>query len=905
MNVPAQTVQFEITDLQPTFLDYIQSQKDENTRTFNIQFLFEGDVLSLSGCTATATVTINNIMVDQELACEVNETNNYVTVVVNAPYSGVMAVQVTLTDGTNTLTMPRPLFVKVARDIAETAQIDDNTHGSFAEVVREVADARGNYATLAQAINAKEVKSNKKTTLTGNESSNDFYPTTKAVADALNTKVSSLSNRLALHISVGFNANGVPVKFVGGTTISSGAFTNSDVTKIFISQDVQTISNGAFAGCPALSDIYFDSTSTNYDNSTIPSGVTAHTLDNYHIMNCILDCVKYLDDDNKVIAKEVGELKSALTKNKQDDLFNENRINDFFGIKLQIEEGSLNISTGAEGTTENRTRCNFVELNVGDIITSTVSFFVLKYNSDLTFNSTVASNTTSYTIASNGYYRIMFTTGSVVTAEQSVSIDRNTSDCTIDYVDLENSRLNDFLGVGLLIEQGGLSVSDGSERSNNTRTRSEFIVLKKGDVITSSIAFYVIKYNDDYSYDDTVASNVKSYQVASAGKYRILLLTGNVDSAVSAIHIERNTDILTLQTIDKKLNPVRLDIPLVNPSATGMNQFSYDESFDHTNPIDIYYVSETSEYCEIYTTDFNIENKKVTSSKTVIMAPDGDDSNDGVTVPVKTISKAIELNADTIFMKEGIYWLGKNIPINTVISRDVNIIGENDNVTIFFGTESAKKIVPSQTIRFTGKLYCQGITFIGGIGVRAYTGENVCAFYRCKFLYSCGLGLQFMGKTAYLVDCEASYNHLDGLNYHQYSASVKPTGIVEVNCYGKNNGNIKNRSSNGSTVHDNGCIIRLNCIYENCHGGIIADASSKSYNFGVKAFGSTNHIVDEEWFNAAFHALAGTKMWIYNGIGNGCKYVLSSTGGSEILTDAIYDPAYIKVDSSSSVAVLS
>ena len=155
MNVPAQTVQFEITDLQPTFLDYIQSQKDENTRTFNIQFLFEGDVLSLSGCTATATVTINNIMIEQELACAVDETNNYVTVVVNAPYSGVMAVQVTLTDGTNTLTMPRPLCVRVARDIAETAQIDDNTHGSFAEVVREVADARGNYATLAQAINAK------------------------------------------------------------------------------------------------------------------------------------------------------------------------------------------------------------------------------------------------------------------------------------------------------------------------------------------------------------------------------------------------------------------------------------------------------------------------------------------------------------------------------------------------------------------------------------------------------------------------------------------------------------------------------------------------------------------------------------------------------------------------------
>lgn len=210
-------------------------------------------------------------------------------------------------------------IVKAAMELLENYQTDldgklDDAAGSVEN--ENIHDDAVTEAKLAAAlrtkINAKEEKSNKKTTLTGNESSNDYYPTTKAVADALNTKVSSLSNRLALHISVGFNANGVPVKFVGGTTISSGAFTNSDVTKIFISQDVQTISNGAFAGCPALSDIYFDSTSTSYDNSTIPSGVTAHTLDNYHVMNCILDCVKYLDDNKDVIAEEVGELKSAL-----------------------------------------------------------------------------------------------------------------------------------------------------------------------------------------------------------------------------------------------------------------------------------------------------------------------------------------------------------------------------------------------------------------------------------------------------------------------------------------------------------------------------------------------------------------------------------------------------------------
>ena len=227
MNVPAQTVQFEITDLQPTFLDYIQSQKDENTRTFNIQFLFEGDVLSLSGCTATATVTINNIMVEQELDCEVNETNNYVTVVVNAPYSGVMAVQVTLTDGTNTLTMPRPLFVRVARDIAEIAQIDNNTHGSFAEVVREVADARGNYATLAQAINAKMNVNDATVYHVDTTTQTLTYDNTNPKTIYLNARVSygSVSNRAAVVISTSSKGYQFAITVTGDILMRSGGGT--------------------------------------------------------------------------------------------------------------------------------------------------------------------------------------------------------------------------------------------------------------------------------------------------------------------------------------------------------------------------------------------------------------------------------------------------------------------------------------------------------------------------------------------------------------------------------------------------------------------------------------------------------------------------------------------------------
>ena len=60
--------------------------------------------------------------------------------------------------------------------------VKENNIANESITVEKVAD------DLAEVINAKEVKSNKKTTLTGNESSNDYYPTTKAVADALSTK---------------------------------------------------------------------------------------------------------------------------------------------------------------------------------------------------------------------------------------------------------------------------------------------------------------------------------------------------------------------------------------------------------------------------------------------------------------------------------------------------------------------------------------------------------------------------------------------------------------------------------------------------------------------------------------------------------------------------------------------
>ena len=50
--------------------------------------------------------------------------------------------------------------------------VKENNIADESITVEKVAD------DLAEVINAKEAKSNKKTTLTGNENSDEFYPTT-------------------------------------------------------------------------------------------------------------------------------------------------------------------------------------------------------------------------------------------------------------------------------------------------------------------------------------------------------------------------------------------------------------------------------------------------------------------------------------------------------------------------------------------------------------------------------------------------------------------------------------------------------------------------------------------------------------------------------------------------------
>ena len=170
---------------------YVANVLDSNVRYLEITLYENGNVVALSNeATATASLVTDDVLIDDSVECTIS--NNIISVPLeDLQRHGNLDVQVIVTEGTKVLAIPFPIQVRVTPNIAENAQIDENSLGSYAEVVHEITEARGTYTTLHDAIAAKEVKSNKKTTLTGNESSNDYYPTTKAVADALDTKIGS------------------------------------------------------------------------------------------------------------------------------------------------------------------------------------------------------------------------------------------------------------------------------------------------------------------------------------------------------------------------------------------------------------------------------------------------------------------------------------------------------------------------------------------------------------------------------------------------------------------------------------------------------------------------------------------------------------------------------------------
>lgn len=134
---------------------YVASVLDSNVRYLEITLYQNGNVIALSNtATATASLVTDNVLVNDSVDCTIS--NNIITVPLeDLQRHGNLDVQVTVTEGTKVLAIPFPIQVRVTPNIAEEAQIDNDSLGSYAEVVREIAAARGNYPDLKDRLDGE------------------------------------------------------------------------------------------------------------------------------------------------------------------------------------------------------------------------------------------------------------------------------------------------------------------------------------------------------------------------------------------------------------------------------------------------------------------------------------------------------------------------------------------------------------------------------------------------------------------------------------------------------------------------------------------------------------------------------------------------------------------------------
>lgn len=416
-----------------------------------------------------------------------------------------------------------------------------------------------------------------------------------------------------------------------------------------------------------------------------------------------------------------------------------------------------------------------------------------------------------------------------------------------------------------------------------------------------------------YSYGNTSTTQIFFVYDRSDSTWKFVNYTAYQPSMIIALALWNNTERLLnsryavyppcTYAVDNTICPqdyVTTYDYQVNTS--GLTKITYDSSFAHTNPVDVYSGSNG-----LYAVNVNTDSYKISGASTCYVATTGSDASGtlGLTMlnPFKTLAHAADAGFTNIYMLPGVYYFSQQ-----VISNSINLIGIGD-VTIICGS-NGKVASSGASVHFDAPCYVENITFVGGSGVVVqYSSTTPSCFKHCKFLRSVSNGISTRIVNLLMFECEANDNGIDGLNYHQYSSgstTMAPTGIVEINCKAARNGNSSDRSGNASTIHDHGCIIRVNGEYSLSHGGIMTDSEAMSYNFACRAFGSLEYNnADPEWTNTAFLAGTNTTMWLYNCLGGGADYMIGARDGSTIYIDRAIRANRQYTDSSSQIVVMS
>lgn len=165
MQIPHQTYKIDLNNINEPLTRMIESVNDKGVRFVDVELWANSQKVTLpQNCTATAAFVTDGFLISESVDCSISDDLTTVIVPIDnaniESKSGIMLVEIKITDESgNILTPPFAFKVRVKKSITEDANIFEKSYGPVSEILKEVAEARGNSKTLKDEIATKADKS--------------------------------------------------------------------------------------------------------------------------------------------------------------------------------------------------------------------------------------------------------------------------------------------------------------------------------------------------------------------------------------------------------------------------------------------------------------------------------------------------------------------------------------------------------------------------------------------------------------------------------------------------------------------------------------------------------------------------------------------------------------------------
>ena len=144
MNQIINTLNYDLNRMSAMDLISVIHIDDFNTRFIKLSLSDRGSPFSVAGSTVIARfVTVNGVLLNDNVSCTVTEDGKILIPIDAAAVNSVacdLKIEVNITQGTDVLTLPFPLWVRVRGSILETSGISPESQGTIPDLLHQVQE---------------------------------------------------------------------------------------------------------------------------------------------------------------------------------------------------------------------------------------------------------------------------------------------------------------------------------------------------------------------------------------------------------------------------------------------------------------------------------------------------------------------------------------------------------------------------------------------------------------------------------------------------------------------------------------------------------------------------------------------------------------------------------------------